>query len=58
MYMVCSVPIPTSFPNIAQGRKTHSKGVLIMASPRDNVGRADIVVALELRRGPSRATHT
>jgi hypothetical protein len=34
MYMVCSVPIPTSFPNIAQGRKTHSKGVLIMASPR------------------------
>ena len=34
MYMVCSVPILTSFPNMAQERKTHSKGVLIMASLR------------------------
>jgi hypothetical protein len=33
MYMVCSVPILASFSNIAHGRKTHSKGVLIMASP-------------------------
>ena len=34
MYMICSVSLLNSFPNIAQGRNTHSKGVLVMASPR------------------------
>lgn len=36
-YMVCSVPILTSFLNMAQGRKTHSKGVLSMAPPRSRL---------------------